>query len=87
MGFFVYLVECRDKTLYCGFTTDVEARLSAHNKGLASKYTRPRRPVKLAYLEAKKSKGEALKREAEIKSLSRSQKLALVRNYKLRQRV
>jgi putative endonuclease len=80
MGFFVYLLECRDKSLYCGYTIDVKARVAAHNKGKAAKYTRPRRPVKLVYLEEKKTKGEALKREAEIKSFSRSQKLELVKS-------
>jgi putative endonuclease len=80
MGFFVYLLECRDKSLYCGYTIDVKARLSAHNKGKASKYTRPRRPVKLVYLEEKETKGEALRRELEIKSFSRRQKLELVKS-------
>ena len=87
MPFFVYLVECRGKTLYCGFTIDVKARILAHNKGTASKYTKPRRPVRLVYLEEKASKGEALKRELEIKSFTRRQKLELVKNYKLKHRI
>jgi len=77
-NFFVYLVECSDKSLYCGSTKDIEARLKAHNDGKASKYTRARRPAKLVFLESKKSRQAALKREAEIKALSRKQKLELV---------
>ena len=78
MPFFVYLLECRDKTYYCGWATDSKKRLKAHNKGKASKYTKPRRPVTLVYQEACKSKSQAMKREAEIKSWSRLQKKALI---------
>jgi putative endonuclease len=78
MAFFVYLVECRDKTYYCGCTKSIKARLAAHNKGIASKYTRARRPVKLVYLEQKKSRQEALKREAQIKTMNRKQKEELI---------
>ena len=81
MGFFVYLVECRDKTLYCGFTIDIEARLAAHNAGRAAKYTKPRRPVRLVYLEEKESKGGALRREAQIKSFGRKKKLELIAGF------
>ena len=80
MAFFVYLLECRDKSLYCGYTVDLKARLAAHNKGKAAKYTKPRRPVRLVYSEEKETKGEALRRELEIKSFSRRQKLELVRS-------
>ena len=81
MRFFVYLVECSDKTYYCGCTKDIRERLGRHNRGKAAKYTRARLPVRLVYLERKKSKGEALKREAEIKSMSRKQKQEMVAGY------
>ena len=81
MDFFVYLVECGNKTYYCGWTTNPEARVKAHNKGTASKYTRARLPVKLVYIEKQKNKGAALRREAKIKSLSRKQKQALVNSF------
>lgn len=79
--FFVYLVECSDKSLYCGSTKDIGTRIAAHNGGKASKYTRARRPVKLVFLEAKKSKKAALRREAEIKALNRKQKQELVASF------
>jgi len=77
MPFFVYLLECRDKTYYCGYTTDIKARLAMHNSGKGAKYTRGRLPVKLVYFERKKSKGAAMKREAEIKRMRRKEKTAL----------
>ncbi len=77
-NFFVYLLECRDKSLYCGYTNDLEARVRLHNEGKAAKYTKPRRPVRLAYFEIKESKSQAMKREAEIKKMLRGQKLALI---------
>ena len=76
--FFVYLLECRDKSLYCGYTNDLEARIKLHNEGRASKYTKPRRPVRLAYSEELESKGQAMKREAKIKKMPRKQKQNLV---------
>lgn len=82
MPFFVYLLECSDKTLYCGYTTNIEKRLEQHNKGLASKYTRSRNPVKLVFVERKESRAVALKREAEIKGMSRKQKQEMVGNYR-----
>lgn len=78
MRFFVYLLECSDKTYYCGYTTDVKARLAKHNAGKGAKYTRGRLPAKLAYFERKSSKSAAIKREAEIKKMQRTQKAALI---------
>lgn len=75
---FVYIVECADGTLYTGWTTDVEKRLQTHNAGEGAKYTRSRRPVRLLYSETCADKSAALKREAEIKRLSRADKLALI---------
>ncbi len=78
MPFFTYLLECRDKTFYCGWTTDCKKRVEAHNSGKASKYTKPRRPVRMVYCEEYDSKSNAMKREAEIKTYSRERKKALI---------
>ena len=77
MAFYVYLLECRDKSLYCGYAKNLEKRLALHNTGKASKYTRPRLPAKLVFFEKAKTKSLALKREVEIKKLSRKDKLRL----------
>jgi putative endonuclease len=74
----VYLLRCRDGSLYTGITNDLPKRLKAHAAGKASKYTRSRLPVRLAYSEPQKSKSAALKREAAIKRLRRSEKNRLV---------
>lgn len=74
----VYLLECADNSLYCGWTDRIEHRLSAHRNGTASKYTRSRRPVTLVYLEECGTKSLALKRELQIKKLSRKEKLKLL---------
>lgn len=76
----VYILLCRDDTLYTGITDDVDRRLALHNSGRGAKYTRGRGPVLLLHKESFPTKGEALKREYEIKQLSRQQKLALIGN-------
>lgn len=73
----VYMLLCADGTLYTGWTNDIEKRLAAHQSGAGAKYTKPRRPVRLAYLEFTGTKQEALKREYAIKQLPRVEKLAL----------
>lgn len=73
----VYMVECRDGTLYTGWTTDLAKRVAAHSAGRGAKYTRSRAPVRLVYAEACAGKSAALRREAAIKKLPRAQKLAL----------
>jgi putative endonuclease len=78
MAVFVYIVECADKTLYTGWTTDVKRRLKAHNAGRGAKYTRDRGPVRLVYVEEVPDRRLALKRELEIKRMRRSQKLKLI---------
>ncbi len=79
IGLIVYIVECSDKTLYCGWTNNLEKRLREHNEGeRGAKYTRGRRPVKLVYQETCLTRSDALKREKEIKMLTRSQKLHLI---------
>ena len=70
----VYILHCRDGSLYTGITNDLPKRLKAHNAGKASRYTRSRLPVALVYSEPQKSKSSALKREAAIKKLSRLRK-------------
>lgn len=78
---YVYILECEDKTLYTGWTTDLDNRLETHNAGKASKYTRARLPVQLVYFEAFDNKIDAQKREWKIKQLSRKQKLKLIEQY------
>jgi len=76
---YVYIVECADKTFYTGSTGNIEKRIQEHNSSKAgAKYTRGRRPVKLVYVELCPTPSLALKREAEIKKLSKAQKLLLV---------
>ncbi len=74
----VYILRCRDGSLYTGVTNDLPKRLKTHAAGKASRYTRSRLPVRLAYSEPQRSKSAALKREAAIKRLSRGEKLLLV---------
>lgn len=74
---FVYLVLCKDYSLYCGIAQDVMARVKAHNEGKGAKYTRGRRPVWLVHKEECGSKSAALKREAAIKKLSSAKKQEL----------
>lgn len=75
---YVYIVRCADDSLYTGWTTDVEKRIQAHNSGKGAKYTRSRGPVTLVYHEELPTKEDALKREAQIKKMSREKKLKLV---------
>jgi putative endonuclease len=73
--YYVYLLRCADGTYYCGITTDVERRTKEHNtSSLGAKYTKPRRPVVLAYFKKSETRGEASKEEARIKKLSRKEK-------------
>ena len=72
------MMECRDKSLYTGITNDLERRLAAHNDKKGGRYTRAHAPVKIVYSEVCENRSQALKREYQIKSLERSQKLALI---------
>jgi predicted GIY-YIG superfamily endonuclease len=74
----VYLLLCRDNSVYCGITNDLFLRLFTHNKGKGAKYTRSRLPVILIYAEKAKDKSAALKRELQIKAMPRRQKLNLM---------
>jgi putative endonuclease len=73
----VYILECADQTLYTGITNDLDHRINEHENGRGAKYTRGRAPFKLLYTEAHATRGQALKREAEIKSFDRAAKLEL----------
>lgn len=77
---YVYMLRCRDGSLYAGWTNDLEKRLKAHNSGSASKYTRTRLPAELVYFEEWESKEAAMSREWHIKRLSREEKLKLIEN-------
>lgn len=76
---FVYLLRCRDASLYAGAAKDLAARMARHRAGQASRYTRARLPVRLVWSREVGSWGEALREEARIKRLTRAAKLALVR--------
>ncbi|WP_436939826.1 GIY-YIG nuclease family protein [Staphylococcus xylosus] len=75
---YIYIVKCKDGSLYTGYAKDVTQRVAKHNKGQGAKYTKIRRPVQLVYQEMFNTKSEALKREYEIKTYTRQQKLELI---------
>ena len=75
----VYILECNDGTLYTGWTNDIDKRFKAHNDGKGAKYTKVRRPLKLVYLEELETKSEALKRENEIKKMTKDKKRQLIK--------
>ena len=77
-GNFTYILKCSDESLYTGWTNDLERRVKAHNAGKGAKYTKSRRPVELVYFEAFSTKQEAMRREWEIKQLSRVEKCKLI---------
>ena len=77
-GWVCYILRCADDTLYCGITNDLDKRITTHNAGTAAKYTRARGPVELVFVEGCADRSIALKREMEIKSLTRVKKLALI---------
>lgn len=77
-GWYVYILRCRDGTLYTGIAVDLPQRLEAHERGVAAKYTRSRRPVVLAYQEPQPDRSSALKREGALRRLGRAGKLALI---------
>jgi len=78
--YFAYIVRCKDASLYTGCTTDLERRVEEHNSSKrGAKYTKVRRPVELVYAEPFETRSAALKREAQIKRLTRNEKIALAR--------
>lgn len=78
---YVYIVECSDKTFYTGWTNNLEKRIQMHSNGNGAKYTKGRGPVKLVYQEVFENKKDAMKREYEIKRLTRKDKLLLIDDY------
>ena len=79
---YTYIVRCKDDTLYCGWTNNLEKRIASHNTGTGAKYTKTRLPVELVYFESFDTKEEAMRREYAIKQLSRKEKLTLIENQK-----
>lgn len=77
MAAYVYMLRCKDGSLYTGWTNDLQHRLAVHSAGRGAKYTRGRAPLTLVYTEELADKETALKREAAIKKLTRTEKLAL----------
>lgn len=75
---YTYILRCKDGTYYTGWTNHIEKRVKAHNQGKGAKYTRARRPVELVYYEIFETKEEAMRREWEIKQLSRKEKEKLI---------
>jgi len=75
---YAYMLRCADGTIYSGYTTDPERRTAAHNSGQGAKYTRSRLPVELVFTERYETKSAALQREAALKRLGRTEKLALI---------
>jgi len=78
--FYVYILRCTDGSLYCGYTNDVEKRFEKHKSGKGAKYTKSHPPLEVVYVEEFENKSDAMKREFEIKSMTRSQKENLFRN-------
>lgn len=76
--FYVYVLRCRDGSLYTGYTNDLKKRLKMHNCGKASKFTRSRLPVEMIAKWPFRSKSEAMKHEIAFKSLTRKEKLASI---------
>lgn len=76
--YFVYLLECSDRSIYTGITTDVERRFQEHKDGKGGHYTRSRSVKKILYTEKHPDRSSASKREAEIKKMSRADKLKLI---------
>lgn len=84
MAAFVYMLRCKDGSLYTGWTNDLEHRMAMHNSGRGAKYTRGRGPLELVYSEELPDKEAALRRECAIKKLRREQKLALLQTWQAR---
>ena len=75
---YTYIVRCKDDTLYCGWTNNLEKRMARHNAGTGAKYTRSRHPVELVYYEEFETKEDAMRREYAIKQLTKKAKLDLI---------
>lgn len=84
---YLYILKCRDGTLYTGITKDLERRLRMHNDGKGARFTRARRPVALLFQESFQNRTQALVRECEIKELTRKKKEALLATAHIRVRI
>ncbi|OGN28110.1 MAG: endonuclease [Candidatus Yanofskybacteria bacterium RIFCSPLOWO2_01_FULL_49_17] len=80
--YFVYILKCKDGSLYTGITTDVRRRFAEHSAGTGGRYTHSRKVVKILYTEKSKDRSTALKREARIKKMARVDKLYLIKTWK-----
>ncbi len=78
MGWTVYILKCADTSLYTGITVNLERRLAEHSKGKGAKYTKHRGPFTVVFKERQETRGQALKREAAIKAMTREEKLGLI---------
>jgi putative endonuclease len=78
---YVYILRCSDDSLYTGWTTNLERRLSEHNAGRGGRYTRMHKPVEMVFTEEHLTRSAAMQREAAIKRWNRSRKLALIESY------
>ncbi len=76
--YFLYILQCSDKTLYTGITTDVARRFDEHKKGKGGHYTSSRKVLRVVYTEKHKNRSLASKREAEIKKWSRAKKMTFI---------
>ncbi len=81
---YTYILRCADGTFYTGWTNDLAHRIQTHNAGCGGKYTRSRRPVELVYFEEHATRGDAMRRECEIKKLNRSEKEKLIDEKRIR---
>ena len=79
MPYFVYILKCKDKSLYTGITTDIPRRLAEHKQGVGSNYTRAKVAIKMLYIEQYPTRSLALKRELKIKKMTRIKKLTLIK--------
>ena len=79
--FFTYVLLTENNTFYCGYTDDVQKRFEKHKAGLAAKYTRANKPVKIVYTKEFDTKSEAMKEECRIKKLTRKQKEELIQSF------
>ena len=82
-AYFVYILECDDRTYYTGYTQDLIQRITEHKLKLGASYTKKRSGVKLVYFEAHSTKVDALKRERQIKDAGRTYKQILIRNFRI----
>ena len=80
MSYYVYILRCKDGSYYTGHAKDVEKRFEMHKKGRGAKYTRVHEPEELVYTEKFESRGDAMRRERRIKTLSHSKKHQLIKN-------